>query len=482
MVFSTILFLFRFLPITLALYYLAPAKLKNTVLFVCSLVFYCWGEVRFFPVMLALILINYLCGLGLERMEDKPAARTALLLVALAGSLGMLFYFKYANFVLSSLNSLFGTQFAAIQGISTLPLGISFYTFQTLSYTIDVYRRDVKTEHNIIDFGAYVVMFPQLIAGPIVKYRDVSAQLHVYEHRYSLRQIEEGMTLFTFGLAKKVLLADAVGALWTDIIGIQNSPSTTYVGLGNASTALVWLGVIAYSLQLYFDFSGYSMMAIGMGKMLGFDFPQNFNYPYISRSITEFWRRWHMTLSGWFKEYLYIPLGGNRKGQLRTLVNVCVVFLATGLWHGASWQFVAWGAWYALLQVLERTVLKKPLAKAPKPLARAYTLLCVLFGWVIFRAPGLRAGLLWLKAMVVPAAGFAAWPVSRYIDGRTLVLLAAGLLLCGPAQALWPRFKAALYDRRPAGWAQTAVLLALGFACLVLLVSGTYNPFIYFRF
>ena len=302
MVFSTILFLFRFLPITLALYYLAPAKLKNTVLFVCSLVFYCWGEVRFFPVMLALILINYLCGLGLERMEDKPAARTALLLVALAGSLGMLFYFKYANFVLSSLNSLFGTQFAAIQGISTLPLGISFYTFQTLSYTIDVYRRDVKTEHNIIDFGAYVVMFPQLIAGPIVKYRDVSAQLHVYEHRYSLRQIEEGMTLFTFGLAKKVLLADAVGALWTDIIGIQNSPSTTYVGLGNASTALVWLGVIAYSLQLYFDFSGYSMMAIGMGKMLGFDFPQNFNYPYISRSITEFWRRWHMTLSGWFRE------------------------------------------------------------------------------------------------------------------------------------------------------------------------------------
>ena len=202
MVFSTILFLFRFLPITLALYYLAPAKLKNTVLFVCSLVFYCWGEVRFFPVMLALILINYLCGLGLERMEDKPAARTALLLVALAGSLGMLFYFKYANFVLSSLNSLFGTQFAAIQGISTLPLGISFYTFQTLSYTIDVYRRDVKTEHNIIDFGAYVVMFPQLIAGPIVKYRDVSAQLHVYEHRYSLRQIEEGMTLFTFGLAR----------------------------------------------------------------------------------------------------------------------------------------------------------------------------------------------------------------------------------------------------------------------------------------
>ena len=306
MVFSTIIFLFRFLPITLALYYLAPAKLKNTVLFLCSLVFYCWGEVRFFPVMVALILINYVCGLAIEHFDAKPALRKVFLLIALIGSLGMLFYFKYANFVLRSANALLGTAFAEIQGIGTLPLGISFYTFQTLSYSIDVYRRDVKAERNIIDFGAYVVMFPQLIAGPIVKYRDVSNQLHVYKHRYTLSQIEEGMTLFTFGLAKKVLLADAIGALWTDIIGVAASPSTTFVGLANASTPLVWLGIIAYSLQLYFDFSGYSMMGIGMGKMLGFDFPANFNYPYISASITEFWRRWHMTLSGWFREYVYI--------------------------------------------------------------------------------------------------------------------------------------------------------------------------------
>lgn len=296
-------------------------------------------------------------------MCGQVRARTALLLAALAGSLGMLFYFKYANFVLSSLNALLGTDFAAIQGISTLPLGISFYTFQTLSYTIDVYRGEVKTEHNIIDFGAYVVMFPQLIAGPIVKYRDVSAQLHVYEHRYHLKQIEEGMTLFTFGLAKKVLLADAVGALWTDIIGIQSSPSTTYVGLGNASTALVWLGVIAYSLQLYFDFSGYSMMAIGMGKMLGFDFPQNFNFPYISRSITEFWRRWHMTLSGWFREYVYIPLGGNRKGLKRQIFNLFVVELLTGIWHGADWNFICWGLYYFVLLAIEKLFLLKYLEK-----------------------------------------------------------------------------------------------------------------------
>ena len=363
MVFSTIIFLFRFLPITLALYYLAPAKLKNTVLFVCSLVFYCWGEVRFFPVMLALILINYVCGLAIEHFDAKPALRKVFLLIALIGSLGMLFYFKYANFVLRSANALLGTAFAEIQGIGTLPLGISFYTFQTLSYTIDVYRRDVKAERNIIDFGAYVVMFPQLIAGPIVKYRDVSDQLHVYKHRYTLSQIEEGMTLFTFGLAKKVLLADAIGALWTDIIGVAASPSTTFVGLANASTPLVWLGIIAYSLQLYFDFSGYSMMGIGMGKMLGFDFPANFNYPYISASITEFWRRWHMTLSGWFREYVYIPLGGNRKGLKRQIFNLFVVELLTGIWHGANWNFICWGLYYFVLLALEKLFLLPYLKK-----------------------------------------------------------------------------------------------------------------------
>ena len=472
MVFSTIHFLFRFLPITLALYYLAPAKLKNTVLFVCSLVFYCWGEVRFFPVMLALILINYLCGLGLERMEDKPAARTALLLVALAGSLGMLFYFKYANFVLSSLNSLFGTQFAAIQGISTLPLGISFYTFQTLSYTIDVYRRDVKTEHNIIDFGAYVVMFPQLIAGPIVKYRDVSAQLHVYEHRYSLRQIEEGMTLFTFGLAKKVLLADAVGALWTDIIGIQNSPSTTYVGLGNASTALVWLGVIAYSLQLYFDFSGYSMMAIGMGKMLGFDFPQNFNYPYISRSITEFWRRWHMTLSGWFREYVYIPLGGNRKGLKRQIFNLFVVELLTGIWHGADWNFICWGLYYFILLAVEKLFLLKYLEKG-KVWPHIYTLFLVVVGWAMFVGNDWGVGFNYLfYKLFVPAGGVS--PV--YFLRNYGVLLAVSVVCCTPLiEKIWDLLK----KRTATRVATVLVLLVLSTAYVV---GSTNSPFLYFNF
>ena len=433
MVFSTIIFLFRFLPITLALYYLAPAKLKNTVLFVCSLVFYCWGEVRFFPVMLALILINYLCGLGLEAFDAKPGVRKVLLLVALAASLGMLFYFKYANFVLRSINSLLGTGFAAIQGISVLPLGISFYTFQTLSYTIDVYRREVKTEHNIIDFGAYVVMFPQLIAGPIVKYRDVSAQLHVYKHRYSLQQIEEGMTLFTFGLAKKVLLADAVGALWTDIIGIADSPSTTFVGLANASTPLVWLGVIAYSLQLYFDFSGYSMMAIGMGKMLGFDFPQNFNFPYISRSITEFWRRWHMTLSGWFREYVYIPLGGNRKGLKRQIFNLFVVELLTHI----------------------------------------YTMFLVAVGWAMFvgNEAGVGFGLLFRK-LFLPSGG--ASPV--YFLRNYGVLLAVSILCCTPLiEKLWNALRKHTVTRVAA----VLVLLVLSTAYVV---GSTNSPFLYFNF
>ena len=432
MVFSTIIFLFRFLPITLALYYLAPAKLKNTVLFLCSLVFYCWGEVRFFPVMVALILINYISGLCIEHFDQKPALRRTFLLVALIGSLGMLFYFKYANFVLRSANALLGTAFAEIQGIGTLPLGISFYTFQTLSYSIDVYRRDVKAERNIIDFGAYVVMFPQLIAGPIVKYRDVSNQLHVYRHRYSLQQIEEGMTLFTFGLAKKVLLADAIGALWTDIIGVADSPSTTFVGLANASTPLVWLGIIAYSLQLYFDFAGYSEMSNGLAALLGFDCPTNFNLPYISGSITEFWRRWHITLSGWFRDYIYIPLGGNRKGQARQLLNMFLVWAATGIWHGASWNFIAWGLYYFVLLTIEKTFLLKYLKKG-KVWPHIYTLFFVVLGWGIFTAnqPGAPLGLL-LQKLFVPQGGIS--PV--YYLRNYGVLLVLGCV-CSSALPHW---------------------------------------------
>ena len=472
MIFSSIIFLLHFLPVTLALYYLAPPRLKNTVLFLCSLLFYCWGEVRFFPVMLALILINYLCGLGMERFDQNKTARRVLLVVALVGSLGMLFYFKYANFVLESINALLGTSFAPIQGISVLPLGISFYTFQTLSYSIDVYRREVDTEHNIIDFGAYVVMFPQLIAGPIVKYRDVSAQLHVYKNRYNLAQIEEGMTLFIFGLAKKVLLADAIGALWTDLIGVADDPAVTFVGLANASTPLVWLGILAYSFQLYFDFSGYSMMAIGMGKMLGFDFPQNFNFPYISRSITEFWRRWHMTLSGWFREYVYIPLGGNRKGLKRQILNLFIVELLTGIWHGANWNFICWGLYYFVLLAVEKLFLLKHLEKG-RVWPHIYTLFLVVVGWAMFvgNDPGVEFGLLFQK-LFIPSGGVS--PV--YFLRNYGVLLVVSLLCCTPLVAkLWDWLR-----RRT--WTRLATVGLLLVVTTAYVVGNTNSPFLYFNF
>ena len=482
MVFSTILFLFRFLPITLALYYLAPAKLKNTVLFLCSLVFYCWGEVRFFPIMIALILLNYLCGLGLERFDGSEPARKCFLLAGLVGSLGMLFYFKYANFVLSSANALLGTSFSPIQGISTLPLGISFYTFQTLSYTIDVYRRDVKTEHNIIDFGAYVVMFPQLIAGPIVKYRDVAAQLHVTHGRYNLKQIEDGMTLFTFGLAKKVLLADTIGALWTDIIGIADSPSTTFVGLANASTALVWLGVIAYSLQLYFDFSGYSMMGIGMGKMLGFDFPQNFNYPYISASITEFWRRWHISLGSWFRDYVYIPLGGNRVSKAKWLRNILVVWMLTGLWHGASWNFVLWGLGFAVLLVAEKLVYGRLLQRT-HVLKHVYTLLLVTLSFVLFNADSVSEAVSQLGAMF----GAGGLPLVStegvyYLKSYAGTFLFAAIGATPLVSNAISRFGKTRFGAQALTVLQPLVMLALLAACTAFLVDGSFNPFLYFRF
>ena len=382
MVFSTLLFLFRFLPITLALYYLAPAKWKNTVLFVCSLVFYSWGEVRLFPIMALAILINYTAGLGMEKFAHSKRARLFFLIYSIVGSIGMLMFFKYTNFFITNINALLGTSIATLS--LTLPLGISFYTFQTMSYSIDVYRGDVPTEHNLIDFGAYVVMFPQLIAGPIVKYRDVSDRLHVLKGRVTMDRVEEGVYLFILGLAKKVLLADGISALWYDVTGHMVNGVMEYgVGLENASTPLVWLGLLAYTLQIYFDFSGYSLMGIGMGKMLGFDFPDNFNLPYISKSITEFWRRWHMTLSSWFREYVYIPLGGNRKGLARQLVNIAIVWFLTGFWHGANWNFILWGLYYCVLLILEKTLLL-PYLKKGKVWPHIYTLLLVMVGWAFF--------------------------------------------------------------------------------------------------
>ena len=467
MLFSSLPFLFYFLPCALGLYFLVPRRLKNAALLLCSLVFYAWGEPRFVLFMAAAILQGYAAA---RLMERYPTRRRLLLTLSAVLSLGMLAYCKYADFLISGFNAVTGLSVPLLR--MALPIGISFYTFQILSYVIDVYRGDAPAQRNLIDLAAYVAMFPQLIAGPIVKYRDVSAQLHVYKHRYSLQQIEEGMTLFTFGLAKKVLLADAVGALWTDIIGIADSPSTTFVGLANASTPLVWLGVIAYSLQLYFDFSGYSLMAIGMGKMLGFDFPQNFNFPYISRSITEFWRRWHMTLSGWFREYVYIPLGGNRKGLKRQIFNLFVVELLTGIWHGADWNFICWGLYYFVLLAIEKLFLLKYLEKG-KIWPHIYTMFLVVVGWAMFvgNEAGVGFGLLFRK-LFLPSGG--ASPV--YFLRNYGVLLAVSILCCTPLiEKLWDVLRRNVVTR-------CAAILTLLVISTAYVVGSTNSPFLYFNF
>lgn len=475
MVFSTIIFLFRFLPITLALYYLVPGRFKNTVLFLCSLVFYSWGEVKFFPIMVALILINYISGLCMEKFSSNKGLRRLFLVISIVGSLSMLVFFKYTNFIIRTLNSLAGLGIAELSGLSVLPLGISFYTFQTMSYSIDVYRGQVETEHNIIDFGAYVVMFPQLIAGPIVKYRDVSDRLHVLEGRYDLHQIEEGVCIFVFGLAKKVLLADTISKIWTDIIGVYSAAgvqTAAGIGLANASTPLVWLGVIAYSMQLYFDFSGYSMMAIGMGKMLGFDFPDNFNMPYISRSITEFWRRWHMTLSGWFREYVYIPLGGNRKGMARQIFNLFVVWALTGIWHGANWNFICWGLYYFVLLMLEKTFLLRYLEKGSW-WPHVYTLFLVVVGWAMFvgNEPGVGFGLLFQK-LFIPSGGVS---VLYYLRNYAVTLLFS-VICCTP----FPKF--AWDNIKDYEWIKASLVALLMYFSICYIVGSTNSPFLYFNF
>lgn len=390
MVFNSVVFLFCFLPLSLLLYYIAPGKGKNLVLLLESLIFYCWTGIEFFPLVVFLVIFNYLWALITKATKDN--LRALLPLAAVLVNLGVLIYFKYANFLIDTVNQIAGFGLATLDIGDVLPLGISYYIFKILSYEIDVYTGKIEPEKNPITFAAYVLFFPQLIVGPIVKYREMAPQLHQTRHRCSLQQAERGVELFIFGLAKKVILADSLGALWTDIIGNGG------VGLEKVSTPLAWLGILAYSLQLYFDFAGYSEMSNGLAAMMGFDCPVNFDLPYISGSITEFWRRWHISLSGWFRDYIYIPLGGNRKGKGRQLFNMLVVWAATGIWHGASWNFICWGLYYFVLLTVEKLVLLKYLKKG-HVWPHLYTLFFVVLGWGIFTAnqPGAPLGLLLQK-------------------------------------------------------------------------------------
>ena len=459
MVFSSLLFLFRFLPAALIVYYLTPRRFRNLALLVISLIFYCWGEVRYLPLMVASTLVDFGCGQGIKHFGEKKRVRRLFLLLSMIFNLGSLLFFKYTGFILSNIEAL--THIPMPDFSLPLPLGISFYTFQTMSYTIDVYRGDVTPEDNFINFAAYVTLFPQLIAGPIVRYSDVAAELK--SRTITLPMIEKGASLFILGLGSKVLIANNVGSLWD---------STAALSLSDISTPMAWIAALAYSLQIYFDFSGYSLMAIGLGHMLGFTFPQNFNYPYISASITEFWRRWHMTLSGWFREYVYIPLGGNRKGLKRQIFNLFVVELLTGIWHGANWNFICWGLYYFVLLALEKLFLL-PYLKKGRVWPHIYTLFLVVVGWAMFvgNDAGVEFGLLFRK-LFIPSGGV----MPLYFLRNYGVLLAVSVVCCTPLiEKLWK-----LLSRNAITKALTILVLLT--VSMAYVVGSTNSPFLYFNF
>ena len=466
MAFSSITFLYIFLPITLLVYYVVPKKRKNWVLFLSGLFFYAWGEPIYVFIMFLSTLIDYTAGRLMDCWDSDGKKRKILLICSVTMHLGLLAIFKYSSFFVENLNALFHSGIPDPQ--LPVPIGISFYTFQSMSYTIDLYRKKIKVQKNFVNFGAYVAMFPKILAGPIVRYEDVETELE--NRNLTMGETADGIGLFTRGLAKKLLLANNIGLLWVQVkeMPMDAMPSAT-----------AWLGILAFTFQIYFDFSGYSDMACGLGKMLGFHFPQNFNLPYTAKSVSDFWRRWHMTLSSWFKEYLYIPLGGNRNGTAKTIRNLLVVWTLIGFWHGANWNFIFWGLYFGTLLILEKFVYGKLLQKLPAFVRQIYTFLLVVFGWVLFEMETLGDAGAYLKAMF-GGAGFA--------DSRTLYLLSCYFLLfliCIFASASWgKRIYSRLSKRLPK--VMQAVLpvsvLLLMVVCTAYLVDAAYSPFLYFRF
>ena len=466
MVFASVPFLFVFLPAVLAAYFLCPRRWHNAVLLVFSLFFYAWGEPVYILLMLSSITVSFLAGRALGRAHT-PARRRAVLSASVAYHLLTLGFFKYADFLIGTVNSLFGLSLPLLS--LPLPIGISFYTFQTLSYIVDVYRGVCAPQRRWDWLAMYVSLFPQLIAGPIVRYQTVEQQI---AHRtVSRAQCAEGVRRFTVGLVKKVLLANSIGLVFTQILGNGALPQ---------SVLAAWVAVAAYTFQIYFDFAGYSDMAIGLGKLFGFTFEENFNLPYLSRSITEFWRRWHISLGTWFRDYVYIPLGGNRCGWGRQLFNIAVVWLLTGLWHGASWNFVLWGAYYAVLLMVEKLGLLRVLARLPRMLQHAYALFFIVVGWALFvcTEPGQLSGVF---GALFGLSGVPLYDASSLFLLKNNVLL--WLLLVFASTASFARLHTHLLSRR---W-YAEVLCPLGLAaallaCTAFIVSGSFNPFLYFRF
>lgn len=468
MLFSSIVFLFTFLPAVMILYYLLPVRFRNVILLLASLVFYAWGEPVYLFLMLLSILFNYFSGLDIARnLQDKRAAKRSLVFNLII-NLAVLGFFKYEGFVLDTLNGILPVHIS--YHALPLPIGISFYTFQILSYIIDVYRGNVKVQTNLPNFALYVTMFPQLIAGPIVQYADVDEQLASRE--VSWTKFGEGSMYFIRGLAKKVLLANTSGMIFTEVSGLAK---------GNITVVTAWLGAFAYMFQIYFDFSGYSDMAIGLGKMFGFEFNMNFNYPYVSKSITEFWRRWHISLSSWFRDYVYIPLGGNRVSKIKHIRNLLIVWFLTGLWHGAAWNFVAWGLYYGVILIIEKYFLSPVLDRLPDVVRHIYSIVLVVIGWVLFFSSSFGQAADYIRVMFGAGAHGFADRESMYLLTSNLILWL--LLIFGSTPLVHFRYEHMLRSKK---WNTTiinsVVYAALFIVCIAYLVTETYNPFLYFRF
>lgn len=467
MVFSSLPFLFIFFPITFILYYSVPSKIKNIILLVASLIFYAWGEPIYIFLMLITCLVGYFTALIFEKY---PTKKKVILLLTVIFDLGVLGFFKYANFLIYNINNIFNISLSTLE--LSLPIGISFYTFQILSYSIDVYKNDVKAEKNFFNFVTYVALFPQLIAGPIVRYKTINDELH--SRKITLENISLGFSRFIVGLSKKVLLANNIGLLFTTISSSLN-----------ISSSMAWLGTFAFGLQIYFDFSGYSDMSIGMGKMLGFTFLENFNYPYVADSITDFWRRWHISLSTFFKDYVYIPLGGNRCSNIKYVRNILVVWGLTGLWHGASWNFIFWGLYFGILILIEKFLLKDFLKKIPKIFRILYTNFFVLISWVLFSFENFTQLKIWFKKLFGFQTVFWSSDTLYYLKNYS-VLLIIGIIASTPIVrniAHWIENKTQNLKLK---YVIELIIMLLYIFLFILsvayLVNDSYNPFLYFRF
>jgi alginate O-acetyltransferase complex protein AlgI len=466
MVFSGIEFLYYFLPAVMLIYFLAPKRLKNLMLFVSGLGFYAWGEPVYVIVMVISTAVDYTAGILMSKTEDERKRR-ACLISSVVINLGLLFTFKYSSFAVDTFNGIFRTAIPSPN--LPLPIGISFFTFQSMSYTIDLYRRKITVQRSFINFAAYVTCFPQIVAGPIVKYQDIAAELD--DRRVSISDMSDGVSVFIVGLAKKVLLANNIGIFWSRVKEMDYStlPALT-----------AWLGIIAFTFQIYFDFSGYSDMAIGLGRMLGFTYPKNFDLPYLSKSVSQFWRRWHITLGSWFRDYVYIPLGGSRAGKWKTVRNLAIVWLLTGLWHGASMNFVLWGAWFGLLIIAEHMGMARLLERLPAVFSWLYTMLAVVLGWVLFDTDSISSALRFIGAMFGAGGSFATG-ASWSLIGQAAISLALCIFFSSGATKN--------YIKRIGGQDSKVILVlkpvitaALLIASTAYLVNSTYNPFLYFNF